>query len=136
MSTHESEQIVEMASIGYISDLEAQLLTKAIQDAAFRERLISDPKAVLSEQGLNIPDDVQITVLQETSNQFYLVLPALEIAAESNEGAELSDEELETVAGSGTSADSRICAWTGCALGQSGVLRRMAVLQPLVRFSK
>ncbi len=39
--------------------IEAQLVSRALQDLAFRDRLIADPKAVLAEQGLAIPDGVK-----------------------------------------------------------------------------
>lgn len=119
MSTSEAGQPVDMTVTGHMPNLEAQLLTRAIQDPAFREKLVSNPKAVLAEEGLNVPDDVQINVLQESSTQYYLVLPALELPESIGEVAELSDEELEAVAG-GAGLDSQNRNWTGCASGRSG----------------
>lgn len=119
MSTTEPTPIPEMIPTGRMPNLEAQLITQAIQDPAFRQRLVGNPKAVLAEQGLDVPEDVQINVLQESSTQYYLVLPALELPTGSGEVAELSDEELEAVAG-GVNLDSQNRNWTGCASGQSG----------------
>ncbi|WP_256875100.1 NHLP leader peptide family RiPP precursor [Nostoc sp. C052] len=119
MSTTEPTPTPEMNSTGRMPNLEAQLITQAIQDPAFWQRLLNNPKAVLAEQGLNVPDDVQINVLQESATQYYLVLPALELPTASGEVAELSDAELEAVAG-GANLDSQNANWTGCASGQSG----------------
>ncbi len=85
-----------------MSELESQLIAQAAQDAAFRDRLVSDPKSVLAEQGLVIPDDIQVSVLQESPTQYFLVLPALG-RAESGEAIVLSDQELEAVSGGATS---------------------------------
>lgn len=110
-----------MSTSGRMADIEAQLMNQAMQDPAFRDRLLTNPKAVLSEQGLAIPEDVQIQVLQETSNQYYLVLPAMSGTAAESAGA-LSDADLETIAGGGgeSAGDTAYTGWTGCASGQAG----------------
>lgn len=115
----------DMSSTGRMADVEAQLMNQAMQDTAFRDRLLADPRTVLAEQGLAIPEDVQIQVFQETPNQYYLVLPA----ATSVEPVVLSDEELEAVSG-GEFLDgvplpsSQNTGWTGCGSGQSGCIVR------------
>jgi hypothetical protein len=102
---------------GRVRDLEAQVIAQAVQDPAFRVRLLADPKAVFADLGLNIPPGITIQALQETADQYYLVLPALERAGR-GAGASLSDADLEHVAGG---ADSSISAgWTGCASGSPG----------------
>ncbi|MBD1856124.1 MULTISPECIES: NHLP leader peptide family RiPP precursor [Leptolyngbya] len=105
------------SNAGRMSEVEAQLISRAIQDAAFRDRLIADPKAILAEQGLAVSEDVKIQVLQETSSQYYLVLPAEYSAADST--IALSDTELEAIAGG---AASQVTSWTGCGTGQSGCI--------------
>jgi hypothetical protein len=102
---------------GRARDLEAQVITQAVQDPAFRACLLADPKAVFAEMGLSIPPEVNIQAVQETAEQYYLVLPAV---AERRAGADLSDAALEHVAGGGLSGDSQDAQWTGCASGQSG----------------
>lgn len=85
--------------------LRAQVLERAQTDQAFRQELIQNPRQALSEStGLNIPDTIQIEVLEETPTQFYLVLPPAALSV----GGELSSAELEGVAGgwSGTAACS------------------------------
>jgi len=111
---------------GRVRDLEAQVIAQAVQDPAFRARLLAEPKAVFAELGLRIPPDVKIQALEETAEQYYLVLPA---AAGPRAGASLSDAELEHVAG-GTCMEnsayyaggvgSEVTEWTGCASGLSG----------------
>jgi hypothetical protein len=77
-------------------ELEARLLDRAWKDAAFRRALLEDPKGTLEREfKVKLPAGVSLTVLEETATGRYLVLPP----APSREGAELSDAELEAVAG-------------------------------------
>ncbi|WP_377273421.1 nitrile hydratase subunit alpha [Peterkaempfera sp. SMS 1(5)a] len=45
------------------------------KDPAYRSRVVREPRAVLSEMGLDLDDDVQITVRDSTSEVRWLVLP-------------------------------------------------------------
>ena len=45
------------------------------KDPAYRSRVVKEPRAVLSEMGLDLPEDVQITVHDSTSEVRWLVLP-------------------------------------------------------------
>jgi hypothetical protein len=103
---------------GHAREVEAQVIAQAVQDPAYRARLLADPRAVFAEMGLSIPPEVKIQAVEETAGQYYLVLPA---AAERRAGASLSDAQLEAVAGGVYSESSTTdSAWTGCASGQSG----------------
>jgi len=75
---------------------QSQLIAKAIKDEPFRKALVNDPKAILAREfGVEIPDNIKITVLQEETDHYYLVIPAARPSAPS----ELRDEELEAVVG-------------------------------------
>ncbi|MFM9276510.1 NHLP leader peptide family RiPP precursor [Paenibacillus jiagnxiensis] len=53
-----------------------QLIQKAWEDPAFREKLVEDPKAAIRELlGVVIPEHVQLKTVQETPDQLYLVIP-------------------------------------------------------------
>jgi nitrile hydratase len=43
---------------------------------AYRSRTVREPRAVLAEFGLNLPEDTQITVWDSTSEARYMVFPA------------------------------------------------------------
>ena len=83
-------------------DLEAAIVKKAWEDPSFRERLLRNPKEVLQaeivalQEGVRLPDNLEVQVLEETGNVFYLVLPHTPAGIEVGE---LSDEELEAAAG-------------------------------------
>ena len=111
---------------GRARELEAQVIAQAVQDPAYRARLLADPRAVFAEMGLSIPPEVEIQAVEETAGQYYLVLPALERAGR-HAGASLSDAQLEAVAGGWEAStisitDSCNTGWTGCGSGQSGCI--------------
>lgn len=75
-----------------------RVVERATEDAAFRDRLMADPKAAVeSELGITIPADLTIKVVEEGANEFCIVLPPRE-----RSGA-LSDEQLAGVAGGASS---------------------------------
>jgi hypothetical protein len=53
-----------------------QVFEKAWADEAFKQELLNNPKAVLTKElGLTIPENVEMTALEETPNTRYLVIP-------------------------------------------------------------
>jgi nitrile hydratase len=59
------------------------------KDPAYRSRMVREPRTVLSEMGLELADDVQITVRDSTSEVRWLVLPERPAGTE-----HLTEEEL------------------------------------------
>ncbi len=79
-------------------EMERRLVEKSLENDAFRQKLVEDPKgAVEQELGTRLPEDVRVVTVEETSDTIYLVLP--NASATGGVGAELSDRELESVAG-------------------------------------
>lgn len=55
---------------------EAELIERATKDDAFRQALITDPKGVIStELGVQLPQGLNIKVVEETADTAYIVLP-------------------------------------------------------------
>ncbi len=80
-------------------DLETLLISKAMADEAFKSELISNPKAVIAREiGQELPEGVEIEVLESTPKKLYLVLP-LKVESGEMPSDELSNEQLDTVAG-------------------------------------
>jgi hypothetical protein len=76
-------------------ELETALIEKCWKDPEFKKAVVSDPKAMLERQtGQKLPPQVKIYVHEEDANTLHLSIPP----APSNL-AELSDEDLEKVAG-------------------------------------
>ena len=79
------------------AEMERRLVQRSLQDEAFRQRLLEDPKAAVEEElGTRLPEEVRVVAVEETANTNYLVLPS---ASPADEGGELSERELEAVAG-------------------------------------
>jgi hypothetical protein len=72
----------------------AELIAACWKDPAFRARFASDPKAVLSERGIDIPHGVELKVVENTDRCVYITLPCRPANFD-----ELSDEELANAAG-------------------------------------
>ncbi len=80
------------------SEFERKLIIKAWEDEAFRQELLANPKAVYAkEAGRELPDNLKIEVIDEPAGVIKIVLPPNPVTAEVEQ--ELSDEELEAVAG-------------------------------------
>ena len=80
-----------------------KVVAKAWADPDFKAKLLADPKTVLKENGLAIPDDVEFRIVENTDKIVHLNLPP-------EPTGQLSEEELEKVAG-GEFADYG--PWTG-----------------------
>ena len=71
-----------------------QLIAKAWTDQEFKARLKADPKAAMKEVGMDVPEGVDIEVVESTQEKAHLVIPSKPVG-------ELSDEDLDKVAGGG-----------------------------------
>ena len=89
--------MTEASGGGQRVEWERSLINRSLQDDSFRQRLLADPKAAAEQElGTQLPEGVEVRVVQESADTIYLVLPS---ASPIGEGGELSDEALESVAG-------------------------------------
>jgi hypothetical protein len=80
------------------AEMERRLIEKGLADESFRQRLLEDPKGTVEQElGTRLPEEVRVVAVEETADTIYLVLPGTPMAG--GEGVELSDRELESVAG-------------------------------------
>lgn len=77
-----------------------RLVAKAWSDPAFKLRLMADPRAVLKEEGIEVPAGADVRVVENTDQVVYLTLPR-------QPTDELSDEEVAR-------ARPMLCFWSVC----------------------
>ncbi len=68
------------------------IIQKAWSDTAFKERLLTNPKAVFKEYGAEIPVGEEVKIMENTVNVSHFILPR-------PPDGELSDSDLKAVAG-------------------------------------
>ena len=62
--------------------LKEELVNKAWTDDVFRARLITYPNEVLRSHGANIPDGVDVEVIEDDAAKWHFVLPAAPLEGE------------------------------------------------------
>ena len=76
------------------TEMEATLVAKAWQDDSFRQELLSNPRSVLEREfGQTVSESTNLQVIEESNDTYYIVIP------KKPNIEELSEEELEAVAG-------------------------------------
>ena len=92
--------------------MERRLVERSVQDADFRRRLLGEPKRTVEEElGTRLPEGVRVVAVEETAETIYLVLPS---DSPHGDGGELSDQDLEAVAGGGTWTDPTCASCDPC----------------------
>ena len=72
----------------------ADLFAACWKDETLKQRFMSDPKAVLAEYGMDVPDGMAVNVVENTDTTVHITMPA----PPSGHG-DLSDEDLSNAAG-------------------------------------
>jgi hypothetical protein len=92
--------------------IEQRIVQRSLEDGAFRRSLLEDPRAAIErELNTRLPAGVEIRAVEETPDTVYLVLPGRPTDAESGE---LSDRDLESVAGGEGAGDEYSAGWGPC----------------------
>ena len=76
----------------------AVLFAACWKDESLKARFMADPKAVLAEYDMPVPDGIDVKVVQNADDCVHITLP-------SRPSDDLSDEELEAAAGGNSGGD-------------------------------
>ena len=79
----------------------AQLFAACWKDEALKARFMADPKAVLAEYDMDVPDGIDVKVVENADDCVHMTLPAPPAGY-----ASLTDEELRDAAGGCTTPGS------------------------------
>ena len=79
----------------------AELFAACWKDEALKARFMSDPKAVLAEHGIDVPDNMNVNVVENSDNTVHITMPK-----DPTGSTELSDEELAGAAGGSQMVDA------------------------------
>ncbi|MBD2287754.1 NHLP leader peptide family natural product precursor [Microcystis wesenbergii FACHB-1317] len=92
-----------------------EIVARAWRDAAFKQQLLGNPKTVLTEAGMSVPEDVELQVVQDTPTLRHLVLPVAPTGGSST----LSEAALDLVSGGGSTATTTTTVQTQTAVTTS-----------------
>jgi len=70
-----------------------QIIAKAWDDDAFKQRLLKNATAVLKEEGFEVAANLEVRAVENTEKVFHLVIPP------KPSSRELSDDQLQMVSG-------------------------------------
>ena len=87
-----------------------KVIVKALKDPSFKERLIADPAAVLKEEGVDLPANAKINIIQAKENEVNSVIPFM---PEGQDVSSLNDEDLAKMAGGTCIELTKVKYWWG-----------------------
>jgi Nitrile hydratase, alpha chain len=96
------------------AEMERRLINRSLQDEPFRQRLLVDPKGTIQQElETQLRESIEVRVVEESAQTIYLVLPS---ASPVGQGSELSDQELDAVAGGFSYEDTSatVCSYPPC----------------------
>jgi hypothetical protein len=100
-----------------------RLAARARADAGFKRRLLAAPAAVLAEEGIAVPPGAEVRVHESTPTLAHLALPP-------RPGDELSDEQLDAVAGGDTTSTAGSIGTFFCPVTTIGTAGTAGCLNP------
>ena len=90
-------------------DALAQLFSACCKDEALKARFMAEPRVVLKEHGLDVPDGIDVKVVENADDCVHITLPAP--PAGNND---LSDDDLSNATGGASPCQVPWGGWPSC----------------------
>jgi hypothetical protein len=104
--------MTEASDGGGRAEVERRIVQRSLEDEDFRQRLLDDPKgAIEQELGTQLREGIEVRVVEESAQTIYLVLPSASVVGQ---GGELSEQDLEAVAGGASTLQDLTCDGALC----------------------
>ena len=100
----------------------ASLFAACWKDEALKARFMSDPKAVLAEYDMPVPDGIDVKVVENADDCVHITLPA-----PSARDMELSDDESSNAAGGSGFWDGGSCTRRSCTRRSCNITGKVGV---------
>ena len=75
--------------------IRAKIIAKAWADDEFRSQFVKDPRAVISSMGIQVPEEAELVVHEDSADKYNLVIPSRPAEGE------MSDADLDNISASG-----------------------------------
>lgn len=59
-----------------------QVITKAWNDESFKQRLLADTMAVLKEEGVDVPEGLEVRAVENTEKLVHMIIPLKPVSEE------------------------------------------------------
>jgi Nitrile hydratase, alpha chain len=69
-----------------LSQAHARVISRAWQDPAFKQQLLTDPNAALAQEGITVPSGLKVQVHENSAGVQHIVLPAKPAAGAAQTG--------------------------------------------------
>ena len=80
------------------------IIAKALADEKFKQKLIADPAAVMTAEGIEIPTGVKVRAVENTDKLFHIVIPP------KPDARTVTDDRIKKLAKN--EGVTRDCEWT------------------------
>ncbi len=85
------------------SQIREKIIVRAWKDPQFKNLLLKNPRAAFKEMGVEISENIQVNVIEESASSYTFVIPASPANV-----SKLSEKELAAIVGAGSCQNKHV----------------------------